>query len=701
MPIRQRHATAMLLPLIACIMPGWASAEDTFFQPLPVVLSASRLPQSLQDTPGAVTVIDADLIGATGYRELPRLFRLVPGMQVAQERGNQQRVTYHGLGSDHPNQMQVLIDGRSVYSPHYSGGANWRALPVALEDIERIEIVRGSNSATYGSNAFLGVVNLITRHTGAETGSSVSARIGNHGIADVSGRAVLRTGALGLRLSVQEQRDDGWSGLRDDQHLRAVNLRGDLDLGATDALEFSASYSTARLGEGYPDTLFDGSGLRDLKQRDYTVHATWRHIPSFDEEWSLSWYRNREHTEDAWHVDSWANCPTAEPTVGALCAKLLDAPRRVGRVDNNRNTLRDNIALQHRFSATGDLRMLWGTEWRYDRIESDFLYESGHRPSQQEWRLFGNAEWRAAPEWLWNFGAMAEHIEGDRVRFAPRIFLNWQPQDNMTWRMGFSRAWRQPTLHERWTDVLVSVDGLGPVNQRYTSNPRLRPQQIDAWEIGYLGSTPWGGLLDVRVFDERIDDYIRRAPIAIPAPFVPSDALHDATGGDPFLIHHVMGSTQWTNMPGRIHLLGLEYRLSLKPRASTTLLFTHTLIQRSASNPAVRRSVAPYTATLTWMEETGPWRSTMSLLRMGPLEAASGDVPGLRYTMPAYTSLDWSIARSLRAGSRPVEVRLTATNLLGNHQEQAHKPLQWMPHQRNRAPNKTDRQVFLAVHMAF
>lgn len=701
MPITLRRTLAPLLPLLNCFVPGAAGAEDTFFQPLPIVLSASRLPQPLQDTPGAVTVIDADLIAATGYRDLARLFRLVPGMQVAQERGHQQWVTYHGLGADYPNQMQVLVDGRSVYSPHYSGGANWSALPVTLADIERIEIVRGSNSASYGSNAFLGVVNIVTRHTAAETGSSVKARLGSEGIADFNARALVHSGALGLRLSVQEQRDDGWPGLRDDQHLRRVSLRGDLDLGTTDAIEFAAGYTEGRLGEGYPDTLFDGSGERDLDQRDHTFHIAWRHAPAAEEEWTLSWYRNREHTTDAWHVDSQANCSTSTPGIGPLCAKLLASPRLSGDVNNNRSSLRDNIALQHRFAAAEGLRVLWGSEWRYDRIESAFLFQDGRRPSQHEWRLFGNAEWRAAPTWLWNVGAMAEHLEHDRLRFAPRVFLNWQPRGDMTWRIGYSHAWRQPTLYERWANVRVSVDGLGVVNQRHTPNPDIRPQQIDTWEIGYLGATPWGGLLDVRIFDERIRDYIRRTPVSLTAPFERSATLQAFEGDRPYLIHEVMGATQWANMPGAIRLTGLEYQLSLKPRTGSTLLFAHTLIQRRADNPAVRRSVAPHAATLTWLQDLGAWQSTLSLLRMGPLEAGTGYVPGLRHTVPAYTSLDWSLGRRLHVGSQAVDMRLTAINLLGRHQELAHKPLQAMPQYRGRTPNETGRQIFLTVGLQF
>ena len=84
-----RYPTFALLSLLAAGTVE-ASSEDPFFEPLPVVLSASRLAQALQDSAGAVTVIDADLIAATGYRELARVLRLVPGFQVGQERGNLQ-----------------------------------------------------------------------------------------------------------------------------------------------------------------------------------------------------------------------------------------------------------------------------------------------------------------------------------------------------------------------------------------------------------------------------------------------------------------------------------------------------------------------------------------------------------------------------------------------------------------------------------
>ncbi|TAK41787.1 MAG: Plug domain-containing protein, partial [Betaproteobacteria bacterium] len=146
--VRKRARLWGLLALAAASQ-GWAQpvTEKSFFEELPVVLSASRIPQSLAATPGAVTVLDRAFIRATGYRDIPSLLKLVPGFQAVSERGGQTHVTYHGFGNAYPNRMQVLIDGRSVYSPSFYGGVDWFLVPVTIDEIERIEVLRGSNSA--------------------------------------------------------------------------------------------------------------------------------------------------------------------------------------------------------------------------------------------------------------------------------------------------------------------------------------------------------------------------------------------------------------------------------------------------------------------------------------------------------------------------------------------------------------------------
>ena len=115
---------------------------------LPVVLSMTRMPQRIDDAPGAVTLFTREDIERLGYRRLPQLLRLVPGMNIMSDTGHSPALFYHGLGTLNPNRMQVLIDGRSVYSPYLYGYVDWDALPLTMDEIERIEVVRGSNAAT-------------------------------------------------------------------------------------------------------------------------------------------------------------------------------------------------------------------------------------------------------------------------------------------------------------------------------------------------------------------------------------------------------------------------------------------------------------------------------------------------------------------------------------------------------------------------
>ena len=163
---------ALLAALLLALAGGHARAqtgerdllsERDFLTEIPRVISASRLPQAPADSPGAVTVIDREMIRASGARDVAELFRLVPGFAVGYASGGRPVVAYHGLSGQISQRMQVLLDGRSLYAPYLFGGIDWNTLPVNMDDIERIEVLRGSNSAAYGANAFLGVANIITR----------------------------------------------------------------------------------------------------------------------------------------------------------------------------------------------------------------------------------------------------------------------------------------------------------------------------------------------------------------------------------------------------------------------------------------------------------------------------------------------------------------------------------------------------------
>ncbi|MEQ1662721.1 MAG: TonB-dependent receptor plug domain-containing protein, partial [Thiobacillus sp.] len=159
-----------------------AVTEADFLDDLPVVLSASRLSQPVSDAPAAVSVIDQDMIRASGFRDIPDLLRLVPGFSVAYTRDNSWAVGYHGLADAFSRRFQVLVDGRSIYNPAF-GSVNWSELPLVIDDIERIEVVRGPNAATYGANAFFAVINIITKHASQTPGVFASLQAGEQGMA--------------------------------------------------------------------------------------------------------------------------------------------------------------------------------------------------------------------------------------------------------------------------------------------------------------------------------------------------------------------------------------------------------------------------------------------------------------------------------------------------------------------------------------
>ena len=175
-----------------------AADEEAYFSELPIVASVSRLPQRLADAPTAVTVIDREMLRKMPIRDLNDVFRLVPGFQTYPNNTDAGRVTYHGMIDDiYAPRVQVLVDGRSMYSPLFGGSVNWLALPVMLDDIERIEIVRGTNAVSYGSNAYLGVINIITLDPAVSRGISVSSNYGNQNVRDYGVRIGGRIGEVG------------------------------------------------------------------------------------------------------------------------------------------------------------------------------------------------------------------------------------------------------------------------------------------------------------------------------------------------------------------------------------------------------------------------------------------------------------------------------------------------------------------------
>jgi iron complex outermembrane receptor protein len=615
---------------------GWAGdepSENTYFEELPVVLSASRLPQTLADTPGAVTVINRELIRATGYRDIPRLLRLVPGFVVAQQDGHSALVTYHGLGSDLPNRMQVLIDGRSVYSPYFVGGVDWNALPITMDEVERIEVLRGSNSATYGSNAFLGVVNIVTRHSAEDRGDEAWAAAGSPRLGEAGFRHGGQIGNLSFRVNGQASGDRGFDKLHDGQINQTITFRADYQRLADEALTLWGGLRHERRGVGFSGTPANSNGERDNIGTSGFVHLRWQRQLGAGSEVSVGYYRNIDQMRDEWS----AYLPPLFPVVP---------------VDYDRRSIRDDAYLQHIYTVSTRLRMVWGAEIRQDRLESARLFYFSHVESAGLFRLYSNIEWRPYDALTVNAGAMVERYTGKSANLAPRAFANWHLAPDHTLRLGVSRAYRAPSLYEERGDLrFYSADTL--LQQRFVSSGILLPERIDATEIGYVGRIAHSStFLDVRLYRERIADFIDWRVLEsalVPAPLVTPDTM------------------QFFNAGGlEIHGLDAQLRAQPSPRMQLILSVAHTVIdatQRYFAHSAPRNSWS-----LTWLQNyPGNLSSTATLYRVDPYTFSVGTPPVARYT-----SYDLRLSHKTLLFGRPAEIAAVLLDCGAPHNEYAY-----------------------------
>jgi len=179
---------------------------------IPVVLTASRLKQPRAEVPASVTVIEAAQIAAWGVRTLPELMRFVPGMSMGHgDDENNASIAYHASNPSIMRRLQVLVDGRSVFKAGIASVV-WDDIPVAMEDILRIEVTRGPNAASYGANSFLGVINIVTKHPGDTLGTRVRYRNGNNGVDDAFVSYSGESNQNSYRISAQIRADDGYDG---------------------------------------------------------------------------------------------------------------------------------------------------------------------------------------------------------------------------------------------------------------------------------------------------------------------------------------------------------------------------------------------------------------------------------------------------------------------------------------------------------
>ena len=508
-------------------------SEDDYIGEVPKVLTVSRLAQSKEDSPSAVTVIDSATIRASGIVDIPELLRLVPGFYVGKNAGyiynSNHVVSYHGMASAYAGAMQVLINGRSVYSPLF-GGVNWSELPITVDDIDRIEITRGPNAASYGANSFLGVISIITKDAKDATGSSVRLTHGtgrNEAFYRYSGN--LNSGVLNdvnFRISAGYREDDGLDNRNDFKRTNILNLQADKRIDARNEinLELGITNGDRADGEAARDYVLFVPRMRDIST-DYEL-IRWRHNVSEDSDFSLQAYHSANSTNDNFTaINLKANArrfiieralrrqppPTlaqAQQEGNTFAATLRDNQISI---DNDIEMHRYDIEAQHTFAPVANWRVVWGGNIRLDTTYSPHWLGTSETDHFNLQRLFGHAEWRMSDQFLVNIGSMVEHNDFTGTDVSPRASLNFKLTPNHALRLGVSSATRTPNyIEEKFNDSIV-IPRTNPARaylfKQYADTGKLEPERIVSKEIGYLGQV--GNLnIDARIFDDDIHNVI-------------------------------------------------------------------------------------------------------------------------------------------------------------------------------------------------
>ena len=496
---RHRMSLVRSIGLLLVVAPSsmtWATepsllSEQEFLAELPVVITASRLAQPQAEAPAAVTVIDRQMIEASGARNLSEVFRLVPGFQVGFESGHRHVVGYHGLADEFSRRLQVLIDGRSVYLPSF-GGVSWSDLPLALDDIERIEVIRGPNAVTYGANSFLAVINITTRHSAADRGGFVRATVGSNDIRDGVLRVAGGDGDVSYRLTTGYQQDDGYGQRNDSRRITFMNGRMDARAGERDDIEFQFGYNEGPRGRGEAGSLDNYPHDQEITSRFQQIR--WRHRLASGDEVSIQFYYNH-HESDEQYMSLPITLPPPLPPL------TIQFP-----VNYDVRSERYDTELQHTVGLGESLRLVWGAGARLDRVEWPGFLGTPAPVDHHYYRFFGNLEWRASESLIFNAGAMYEHSGITGADVSPRLAANYQVAPGHTLRASVSSATRQPVLIEEqgYERICADTPGCTLFDQIFYSSGNLDPERIVSNELGYLGRLAPTLTLDLRLFRDHV-----------------------------------------------------------------------------------------------------------------------------------------------------------------------------------------------------
>jgi iron complex outermembrane receptor protein len=427
---------------------------------------ASRHEQPISQAPSNVYVITDEDIRHSGAMDIPTVLRRIPGIEVMQTTGAEFNVSARGNNQLLANKMLVLVDGRSIFVDAQAV-VFWKAIPVTLPEIKRIEVLKGPAAAVYGFNAFDGVINIITKSPQEMKGTTLQFGGGEYGTISSAAIHADTIGKFGYRLSIGHDQNAQWRN-RDALAFRSnkFNLQTEYAL---------SSDSKVSVSGGLVDTnRFDGP-LQGVSFNTSAPALGYAHVVYERPNFFLRAFWNR------W--DDSTNTLTHP-----LIENFLRFTDQNGSSSFRYRADTYNIEAQHAVEFGTANRLTYGFNYRYNTLSGNLYSVSNY---ENRLGFYVQDEWKATQTLTLVAGARYDFDTFIHATLSPRAALLYRLDPDHTFRLGISVAYRPPTLNETFFNAR-GVTTLpppipSPPSVTAQGSTGLTPEQIISYEAGYQG----------------------------------------------------------------------------------------------------------------------------------------------------------------------------------------------------------------------
>ncbi len=597
------------------------------------VTSVSRKEQKLSETGAAIFVITQDEIHRSGAANVPDVLRMAPGVNVSRIDASTRAISIRGFNSRYSDKILVLIDGRSVYQPSFSG-VYWDQIDVPLEDIERIEVIRGPGGTVWGANAMNGVINIITMSSKATQGGILVAGAGSQesgGLAQFGGK-VGDAGtwrAFGRYSNTDSSVSPAGGAAADGWHAFHEGFRADLEPSTRDKVMVQGDVYQTGEGQTLTTVLSDHLPTVATFNDPVTVgsgdlQARWTHTLQNGSDMSLNVYYNHVNRLDQAIVEK---------------SDSFD------------------IDFQHHLAVNSRNDVVWGLGYRVTDDKMTSGYDTVWFPPQRIDNLYSGFvqdEIRLAESVRFTIGTKLEHNAYTGFEYEPGAQLVWTPTRRQTIWLSASQAIRQPSRQEtdlQYDLAIIPLEGTNFGVLKFVNNKNIEAEQLRDYEVGYRAQVTRKLSLDLAAFRS----YYRRLETAEPA-----DPFTVDTPGPPHTVFPIdLGNG------ARARTYGGEVFATWNVTSRWRLSPGYSLIHmRVIENPLSQNSTAEAVPGDTPKHQL-QFRSTLGLRRNLDWDTSLYFIGRLSEDLtPGYTRLDtqlrWRVFES-------VEFSLTGQNLLTTH----------------------------------